>query len=422
MQFYCRIAIVTLTAILLWGALPCKGEATDSAVCAGPYKNKLVSNKELAAVLKAHAVWLRDPDDPEAVKANLCGAKLHRSIPPEVDLRKADLRQANLRRVDLSRAKLSRADLTKAILARANLSGAFLVKTILKEANLNDADLSASRLNYAQMQQALLIRANLEKAILDETNLSNANLRGANVALTLYEPLPNSLPILTYMALAENLSQLTFKLSPNGLVELREAFKKAGIRKQEREITYAINRSRRLKDLGEGKVIESIFKLILFELTCAYGMEPGRPLLILTIHIPIFAILYMLSLTSRGRSGIWVAWPSDRVLQDEGEAKPTRLSSTFYFPNLQTRAAGRWWQRFLRWCCVILIGFHYSLMSAFRIGWQELNIGAWIKLISPREYTLRSTGWVKFVSGVQSLLGGYMVALWVLTYWGRPFE
>jgi hypothetical protein len=39
-----------------------------------------------------------------------------------------------------------------------------------------------------------------------------------------------------------------------------------------------------------------------------------------------------------------------------------------------------------------------------------------------REYTLRATGWIRTVAGIQSLLSVYLLALWVLTYFGRPFE
>jgi hypothetical protein len=37
-------------------------------------------------------------------------------------------------------------------------------------------------------------------------------------------------------------------------------------------------------------------------------------------------------------------------------------------------------------------------------------------------YILRATGWVRFFAGLQSLLSVYLLALWVLTYFGRPFE
>ena len=43
---------------------------------------------------------------------------------------------------------------------------------------------------------------------------------------------------------------------------------------------------------------------------------------------------------------------------------------------------------------------------------------------TPRPITrrLRAKGWVRVVSGVQSLISVYLIAMWVLTYFGRPFE
>ena len=43
--------------------------------------------------------------------------------------------------------------------------------------------------------------------------------------------------------------------------------------------------------------------------------------------------------------------------------------------------------------------------------------------VSTIEITLkRATGWVRVVSGVQSLISIYLLALWALTQFGRPFE
>ncbi len=68
------------------------------------------------------------------------------------------------------------------------------------------------------------------------------------------------------------------------------------------------------------------------------------------------------------------------------------------------------------------IALYFSLLSAFRIGWRELNVGNWITRLQSREYILRATGWVRTVSGLQSLISVYLIALWILTYFGRPFE
>jgi hypothetical protein len=76
----------------------------------------------------------------------------------------------------------------------------------------------------------------------------------------------------------------------------------------------------------------------------------------------------------------------------------------------------------VRLCRALGLGLLFSLVSAFQIGWRELNVGNWITRLQPREYTLRATGWVRVVSGAQSLLSVYLLALWALSYFGRPFE
>jgi hypothetical protein len=75
--------------------------------------------------------------------------------------------------------------------------------------------------------------------------LQQNHLSGARLAGVLYEPL--SLPTLIFVAHAENLDKMRFVNSPTALVELREAFKKAGMRTQERQITYAIEHTRTLQ-------------------------------------------------------------------------------------------------------------------------------------------------------------------------------
>ena len=59
---------------------------------------------------------------------------------------------------------------------------------------------------------------------------------------------------------------------------------------------------------------------------------------------------------------------------------------------------------------------------AFHIGWRELNIGTWLSRLQPREYALRAQGLPRIISGVQSLISVYLIAIWALTYFGRPFQ
>jgi hypothetical protein len=67
-------------------------------------------------------------------------------------------------------------------------------------------------------------------------------------------------------------------------------------------------------------------------------------------------------------------------------------------------------------------GFYFSILAAFQVGWRDLNVGSWIARMQPQEYRLHASGWVRFVAGLQSLISVYLLALCILTYFGRPFE
>jgi hypothetical protein len=78
-----------------------------------------------------------------------------------------------------------------------------------------------------------------------------------------------------------------------------------------------------------------------------------------------------------------------------------------------------WILRVLR---IFRAAMFFSLMSAFNIGFRDINFGRWIRLLTMKEYDLKATGWARTVAGFQSLVSVYLVALWVLTYFGRPFD
>ena len=132
-------------------------------------------------------------------------------------------------------------------------------------------------------------------------------------------------------------------------------------------------------------------------------MSPERPLFIMIGLIFLFTIPYAISIrTSKKKNGIWKTWISGRMRKDLGTDKPELL-----------RQKGR--QAWLN-------GFYFSVLSAFNIGWRELNVGNWIARIQPNEYKLQASGWTRALSGVQSIISVYLLALSVLAYFGRPFE
>ncbi len=435
----CPLA-AALAGLVLFAVPAMAGEAPSGQAatrgCEGLFKGgRRPTAEELVRILRAHAEWIRaDAKEDDPRRANLCQANLNAANLRGVDLREAELTEANLTRLDLSEANFKSASLNGASLSGANLTRANLVEARLVRAGLGGANLSGANLNAAFLDHAYVNRANLEgarlfDADLRDTNLSQADLTradlrkadlrgadltGANLAETIFEPTPGALPLIHTVALASNLWRMSFQATPLSLVELREEFKRRGLRRQEREITYAIRHTERRK-AREGswpEMVESALDYILFEATCLYGLSPGRPLAILAILIPLFAIPYVIALHGRRRrAGIWAIRMSDRAYKRNVPDRSVRVTG-------QMRLLG--WRH--GWFRNVRIAFYFSLLSAFNIGWRELNIGDWIARLQAREYTLKASGWVRAVSGLQSLVSVYLVALWALTYFGRPFE
>ncbi len=202
-----------------------------------------------------------------------------------------------------------------------------------------------------------------------------------------------------------------------GLVELRLLFKKAELRELEREATFAIERSRTgdalvVRERTLAGLAEAVFRTVAYNLTTAYGLHPSRALLMMIVAGVLLTPVYLVALaaprTGRERlAGIYRIWPSDRIQVAAGGPQLTGS------PQVERLRPGA--PRSLAWAA------YFSLLSACHIGFREINAGKWIASVQARDYDLRPAGWVRTVSGLQALLSLYLLAIWVLTYFGRPF-
>ena len=77
--------------------------------------------------------------------------------------------------------------------------------------------------------------------------------------------------------------------------------------------------------------------------------------------------------------------------------------------------AGNWWNAFWK-------AMYFSLLSAVNIGFEQFTPGDWIRRLQPRDFSLEAVGWIRFVAGSQALLSVFLLAMWVLTQFGRPFQ
>ena len=361
--------------------------------------------------------------------ANLFGAKLNKTFLVGAALNEANLTYAELNKADLTGAKLNKAHLPGAKLNKTILVGASLNEANLIAAELNEANLISAKLNKACLRGAHLNKADLGLAQLNKADLFTAKLMDAKLAgIELEEAVyaPSSPPPNSYVAYIHGLKTAVFPEGNEvGLVQLRELLQKAGLRDLEQEATYAIERGRTRYALSPSTqrdtsvlariatMVEGAFRRVAFDWPVAYGLYPSRALVLIIVFWVLLIPVYWWPIWCRpsrvsGRSGIFRILPKDRIELRDGE--PT-LSEPARVERLHDRGfASFGWSAY------------FSLLSAFRIGFREFSVGNWIAGVQPRIFTLEPRGWVRSVSGLQSLLSLYLVAMWVLTYFGRPFQ
>lgn len=424
-------------------APPTATSTPEASSAAWTWKDKggqIRSRADLDAILSGHKQWL-DSKKKQGTRADLTGADLSAVDLTGVDLRQAVLADAKLNGAvlehadldgaDLMNADLSNSDLQYAKLRRADLYGAKLIEAQLGLKAIPIAGAGGERVRRGQspppeallkaikggteIPEAARAGADLGHADLRGADLTNAWFRDADLDLTIYEPTAD--PDTSGIAKARHLDLATYLDDPEALVRLRNEFNKSGFVEAENKITYAVNR----KETAQDAPALHWFRRIAFDLTCQYGMNSSRPLKIIGLVWLVMTLFYFACMHLRGRSGIYL----QTTREVRGQDRKWRFQ--VLLPHLTDAAArGRGVRRLgrrLRWeWRLTRAAMYFSLISAFNIGYQELNIGEWLKMLTKREYDLTAVGWTRTAAGVQSLISVYMLALWVLTFFGHPFE
>jgi len=447
MKYSLTILIITLSTILLFGGTDFQPAGFLSAAFAQPQPpekswtgktadGQVITQGDLNRVLASHKKWL-ETNGKKEMKADLSRADLTDANLTDAKLTDGNLFMADLSGANLGRANLNRADLSDAKLNDANLFTADLIRANLSRAHLGRANLIGADLRWAKLGEAFLLGADLSSVDLRWADLSRATLlwdhliggdailNGADLSGTVFEHVSYTPPKVDSIANVRGLANLRYKESSQSLVKLRKAFKEAGYRQQEWEITCSLKRSDTWQDWRKGGIdrIKAAFNYVFFDLTCNYGISPWRPMALLSIFVLIFSPFYCLALKSRRPdTGIWLTWLPNRVLMDEGQERPVKLTTSPPFdPPVTGKWARVWWHLRGIWR-ILCLGLYFSLVSAFSLGWKELNVGNWISRIQKKEYILRPTGWVRTVAGIHSLISAFLLALWAFLYVGSIFE
>ena len=369
---------------------------------------------DLEQVLRLHEEWV----DSRGAAGRL--ADLSRANLFEADLRDKDLSRANLKDVNLIGARLEgaifqEADLSDADLREAQLFGAQMWNAVLTGADFRGATGGGAYLAGAVMTGADLRNAVFTKAWFSGADLSRADLRGArfegadfaNTILSgaVYEPAAS--PPADFIATAKGLDDLEYRRNSSSLVKLRSSLKEAGYWPAERQVTAALRRHD-----------APWWETLLFDWTCKFGANAARPLRLISLIFLFSTVLYRVCLTRTGRGRLLLVTSKQlnqrRPIIHEWRLREMRLSrstgqsAVAFYARRENRA--------------LQTALLFSLMSTFNIGFKEFNFGRWIRLLQPRDFDIKAVGWARVVSGIQALVSVGLLALSLLSYFGRPFE
>ena len=397
----------TLVPVLLVTAVPVWAQEQEQKWTWTDRDAVTRTREDLDEILLAHRRFKNNRFGSFTEKADLSGANLSGA-----NLSGANLSEANLSEADLSEADLSEANLRQAMLYSAHLSGAILWYADLREANLVEAELVSARLIGTYLFEADLSGADLRGANLRGVKLGG---RSSNLRHAIFEPISNPLP--AGMATTSGLELVTYATNSGPLSEMRKSFRDLGFRDEERKLTFAL-RSKAAGDLlricrlgiddenhpydragALGRANACGFYLLNwvgFDLTSQYGMTPGRPPLIGAFLWAAFSLLYATFIHHPGPSGLYVVLKRPRRGYEQTQG--AQIVPRVLRPR---RGRGRsrylffWLSRELR---VLRAAMMFSLMSAFNIGFREVNFGRWMRLLMTREYDIKPVGWARPVS------------------------
>jgi uncharacterized protein YjbI with pentapeptide repeats len=430
------------------------------------------------AVLRGADLSGADLDGATLNRADLTGAILIGTNLNSADFSNAILNDADLASAEKARGTASlsagttagsgqlnfqclhQGGMSQAIADNNTLLGAGKGKTDASDAFFNNAQLADACLNGVALTGANFTGASLTGAELNGADLSGpasatgdpggADFSGADLNGAIYQPhQPTDLLLISK---AVNLAGLVYQDDSQPIVSLRNGFRDGGFVQQERDVNEAYQNHRPdfaaglpatgKRSLGQeltfwSSVAQYWMSQVLFEWTCGWGAKPGKPLWIIAIIALLCVPAYWIGMHFKlGRGGIYLVATSTPVAMDGAqqravrvEVHPERDAGAKDEPRPKRWTRGWWaavgssiWNGSGQEFGALKTALLFSLMSVFSIGFDGFDAGQWIRALMGREFDLKARGWMRTLSGLQSLLGLGLLALAILSYFGHPFE
>ena len=370
---------------------------------------------------------------PEFRTAHLGQAELDTVLSPTSSTSpKEILKNARLFSCNIN-ASLAGRDMSNAILQvaakKVNFSGATAIKTQFIDSTLDGAIFNGAHLSGAKFRGVTSLRGAtfqgsfLDKAVFEDyVDMSGADLSGADLESADLDPAPDKTPDINHFAHAKNIETLRSPFSQAALLQMRKDLGGISSPVVERKLTFAIQRSIQERQAGIcwtgyeynystrvriamrlGACGQFLVRAVVLDATCAFGLSYWRPIIIIAYIWLSWSLIYALIISGRGATLLRIA-----VRNTDGKERTTSircLASIGRKRNLSPAEAHIWRLR---------IAAYFSLVNVFNITFHDIDIGGWIKMISKHNYRFISRGWIRSLSGIQSLLGLSLLAIWLI--------
>ena len=194
------------------------------------------------------------------------------------------------------------------------------------------------------------------------------------------------------------------------LLDLRNSFKTSGYQNAELAVNLAYMRH-----------LQSNPQMVLFDWTYEYGRAPWRPFLIAmalaVLVIPVYWVGFRFGLGSTLYLVVTIKNEEIRtpVAIETGSVFAQFKETPKQIPSLLIK-------RLASELSLMKYVALFSFISIIDLGFESLDFGRWVRNLFWKEYDLKAEGWLRMVSGLQSLVGLGLLALCILSLLGKHFE
>jgi hypothetical protein len=344
-----------------------------------------------------------------------------------------------------------KADFTGAHANRATFQNSDLTHAVFIGAQLEGAKIS----DGTSLQDARLGASSLDGATITDADMEGANLSGASVKNLYFAPRVLPDPVWMAEVLPDQLETMRSPHNPTALTRLEKQFTDFGLNERASEIVVAIREGQQSEYLSAchaglpppdpadidptwttvsrnwlaalGHKVGSCFKYygqaIAFDGTCKFGLRPWRPLGIVAILAAIWTVILAGWLRAAQQPVVLKVFKTRlRVPQRPQVIMVFKNRKGDDFPISIDTLLRKAYPPPKRAVACVRLAIALSVSSVFNLPFKEVEIGRWLRMVSARDYELRTRGAIRVFTGCLSLLSFYLIALFVLTIFNNPFS